>query len=264
MKQLPTVNYKYSILHPILLIQQGLSGRTLKLGKWTNRDGLQYRVGIKRGYELFPKPLVDRLKTERKKAFDIEQRNAIFALKRYQILQKNANFSSRLDSSSSNKVFSLSVVFSQNKDFETQFEQLKELDKKYSDHGPVFDCVVFHDGQVWRVAIDTSESGDLTTVPLLTDYKKELQFSTFSNQDLLNFSVNIFDNGNTVSIVTSAGTHGTHVAGIVGAYYKDQPELNGYFTSFLAIDVQASPLEFNLSVLKSEIHVWEPWRLVLG
>lgn len=27
--------------------------------------------------------------------------------------------------------------------------------------------------------------------------------------------------------VTNAGSHGTHVAGIVGAFYPDQPELNG-------------------------------------
>jgi tripeptidyl-peptidase-2 len=63
-------------------IFKGLSGRTLKLGKWNNRDGLRYRLGIKRGYELFPKPLVDRLKTERKKLFDVEQRNAVTLLKR--------------------------------------------------------------------------------------------------------------------------------------------------------------------------------------
>ncbi len=106
---------------------------------------------------------------------------------------------------------------------------LKDLDKKYSDHGPVFDIVVFHDKNVWRVAIDTAETGDLTDSILLTDYKKELQYCTFSSQDMLNFSVNIFDNGNTVSIVTSAGTHGTHVAGIVGAYFPNQPELNGFF-----------------------------------
>jgi tripeptidyl-peptidase-2 len=93
--------------------------------------------------------------------------------------------------------------------------------------GPIFDCVLFHDGNVWRVAIDTKEDGDLTNAVLLTDYHIEHQYSTISNQDLLNYSENIFDNGNTLSIVVTAGSHGTHVAGIVGAYYKDQPELNG-------------------------------------
>jgi tripeptidyl-peptidase-2 len=43
----------------------------------------------------------------------------------------------------------------------------------------------------------------------------------------MNFSVKIYHNGHVLSIVTAAGTHGTHVAGIVGAHFPDQPELNG-------------------------------------
>jgi hypothetical protein len=34
--------------------------------------------------------------------------------------------------------------------------------------------------------------------PLLTDYRKELQYHTFSQEDLLNYSVNIYDEGNLV------------------------------------------------------------------
>lgn len=44
--------------------------RTLRLNpEWTNPSG-EWRVGIKRAYELFPKQLVTRVKTERRKEWD--------------------------------------------------------------------------------------------------------------------------------------------------------------------------------------------------
>lgn len=44
--------------------------RTLRLNpKWVNPSG-EWRVGMKRAYELFPKPLVTRVKTERRKDWD--------------------------------------------------------------------------------------------------------------------------------------------------------------------------------------------------
>lgn len=44
--------------------------RTLRLNPaWTNPSG-EWRVGIKRAYELFPKQLVTRVKAERRKEWD--------------------------------------------------------------------------------------------------------------------------------------------------------------------------------------------------
>jgi hypothetical protein len=53
-----------------------LSGRKLKLGQWDNPTGT-YRVGIKAAYDFFPQDLVERLKGERKSAFDKKHRIAV-------------------------------------------------------------------------------------------------------------------------------------------------------------------------------------------
>lgn len=100
--------------------------------------------------------------------------------------------------------------------------------KDYKDPGYFIDCIVFHDGTNWRAAIDVEGTGNLTDFKPMTNYKTELQYSKFCNDSLLSYSVNIFDHGETLSIVAlGAGSHGTHVAAITAAYLPEQPELNG-------------------------------------
>lgn len=100
-----------------------------------------------------------------------------------------------------------------------------------NDVSPIFDIVMFqvteNDGnQRWKVAVDTTELGDLQKVDLLGEYRFGFEFSRFGDE-LLTFSINVYDQGNIVSIVTNAGSHGTHVAGICAANFPDKPELNG-------------------------------------
>lgn len=190
---------------------EGLTGRTLKLGNdWKNPRG-EYRLGIKAGFELYPAELVSRLKKERRKRFvQAQQKIAVGLQRKIDGLKgaKGAKAKHRLA------------------ELKAQQEQLK-AHAKHEDPGPVFDCVVYHDGKHWRAVIDTDEDGDLTDEKRLTNYRVEQQYATFPEDSALNFSVNIYENGKRLSIVANSGAHGTHVAGIVAANYPEQPELNG-------------------------------------
>ncbi|KAI8884711.1 hypothetical protein K501DRAFT_247452 [Backusella circina FSU 941] len=193
-------------------VVEGLSGRKLTLGNWNCPSG-EYRVGLKRAYELFPSDLKSRIKAERRSNF----------VKKHAQLLTEAQ--SRL--AEYNKKEKSLQEDHEKADLEARVEELKEMDKKYEDPGVILDCVVFHDGKDWRAVVDVNEDGDLSEQPCLTDYRKELKYHTFGKADLLNFSVNIYDNGNILSIVTLAGSHGTHVAGITAANFPDEPALNG-------------------------------------
>ncbi len=112
-------------------------------------------------------------------------------------------------------------------DLTTQLELLKDLENKMKDVGPVYDCLVWNDGEKWVACIDTSEKGDLEACKVLSNYRDKQEYGTFSYIDMLNYSLRIIPEEKTLQIVTDSGSHGTHVASIATAYNPDKPELNG-------------------------------------
>ncbi len=183
----------------------GLSGRTLKLNPaWSNPTGV-FRVGLKPMYDLFPGPLVSRLKTARANAHNKAQAAVEADLLRDIAAATDADAKADLES------------------------RLKSLKALYSapDVGPVVDCVSFHDGTYWRACIDTTGSGDLTSCEAMAAYKHEFGYACFSQETQLNYSFNFYEDGDVLSIVVAAGSHGTHVAGIVGAYFPGDVARSG-------------------------------------
>ena len=112
-------------------------------------------------------------------------------------------------------------------ELKARLEHLEALAEGYDDPGPMFDCIVFHDGTSWRAAVDTNEDGAFGDEKVMTNFRSERQYATFGQDDLLNFALNIYQDGNLLSIVVDSGNHGTHVAGTVAAHFPGQPELDG-------------------------------------
>lgn len=193
----------------------GLTGRTLKLDpEWKNPKG-EFRLGMKVGYELYPDELVPVVKKEREEDFRKDQ-----AAHKAELQRKLADWNEKHPKPDDKQK-------AKKKELEAQIALIDELLKSYSDPGPIYDCVVFHDGEHYRAVVDTDEDGDLADEKVLTNYRVAQEWSTFADPANLNFAANIYEDGETLSLVADTGAHGTHVAGITAAYFPDQPEWNG-------------------------------------
>lgn len=187
----------------------GLSGRTLKLDPTWKLSDSEVRIGMKAGYELYPHELVGRVKEHRRKKFMQKQRQLENDLRNQ--IENFDKEKSKVDKA----------------ELEKRLEALIAAGKSYTDPGPLYDCIVFHDGKHFRAAVDTDEDGDFADEKTMTNYRLAREYAQFDEVSLLNFGVNIYEGGKVLSIVADAHPHGTHVAGIVAGYYPDQPEWNG-------------------------------------
>ncbi|KAJ1977785.1 hypothetical protein H4R35_002155 [Dimargaris xerosporica] len=196
----------------------GISGRTLLIpDTWTNPSG-EYRLGLKAAFDLFPDDLASRVAKKRRTKSLKEPSRLLCEAESALATWKAANPNPDKLSEDETKVGT---------DLERRVSLLqRELDA-YRDRGVIMDCVVFHDGTEWRAVLDTKESGDLRDAPVLRDYKNEPKYYTLGTDDQLSYTVKFYDEGKTLSIVTVAGYHGTHVAGIIAAHHPEEPDLNG-------------------------------------
>ncbi|CAL1545565.1 unnamed protein product, partial [Lymnaea stagnalis] len=195
----------------------GLTGRTLNIPKsWNVPDG-KFHIGVKVAYDLYPKPLKERVTTEKRdKLWSPQQRAALTsALRELEKFDKAHPSCTSLEDKT------------QREDLQARVDILNSLDKKYTELGAVYDCIVFNDGERWRACIDTSETGDLQACKVLANYREFHEYGQFSQPDMLTYSVNIYEDGNVLEIVTNAGAHGTHVACIAAGNFPENPDMNG-------------------------------------
>ncbi|MCO5584159.1 hypothetical protein L7F22_038082 [Adiantum nelumboides] len=199
-------------------VLKGASGAVLQVSSaWTNPSG-EWHVGYKLAYELFTETLVSRLKHDRKKTWEKQHAEALTTVLR-RILEFDGKYTKPTDP----------LLKKEREDLQNQLELLQKMNDTYDDKGPVIDAVVWNDGNVWRVALDTQEldnasgSGKLADFTPMTNYRLERKYGIFSSIDACSFVTNVYDNGNILSIVTDCSPHGTHVAGITAAYHAEEP-----------------------------------------
>ncbi|KAI4351727.1 hypothetical protein L6164_006053 [Bauhinia variegata] len=200
----------------------GASGASLVINtSWKNPSG-EWHVGYKFVYELFTETLTSRLKKERKKKWDEKNQEEIAkAVKElHDFDQKHI----KVEDAKLKRV---------REDIQNRLDILRRQSESYDDKGPVIDAVVWHDGEVWRVALDTQsleedpDCGKLANFVPLTNYRTERKYGVFSKLDACTFVVNVYNDGNVLSIVTDCSPHATHVAGIATAFHPKEPLLNG-------------------------------------
>jgi len=174
-----------------------------------NKKTVKVRIGMKRAYELFPRPCTSRVKDERTKQFRLTVESEYAA----NVRTKLAEIRSRISSDDKPTPEQSKEL----KEYEARLEALN--DKKWTDDdaGPVFDCVCFWDGQDYRAVVDVEETGDLVGRKPMTSYHKERQYETFGVVDQLNYAVNFYHDCTVLSIVCDSSPHGTHVAAIAAA-----------------------------------------------
>ncbi|XP_044257538.1 tripeptidyl-peptidase 2 isoform X2 [Tribolium madens] len=230
-----------------------LSGKNLKIPSTWNNPTNCYRVGLKHAYDLYPERLEERMTSEYKeKKWDEHHRKAVAEANR-----QLAEFEAKHTSSNLSDADKLIKD-----DLETKLEILTNYEKKFHDAGPVYDCILFHDGEQWQCCVDTSDDGDLEKCPLLGEYSLTHDYTALTPEDNLNFSMNVHDNGDTLELVGLCSSHGTHVASIAAAYFPDNPEQCGVapgaqIVSFTIGDGRLGSMETGTALVRAIIKLME-------
>lgn len=214
----------------------GITGRTLRLtnemralaarGAVPAADGGdaphpaagEWRLGVASAARLFPGGLASRISAERRVAWEAAHRDKLSDIRR----RKAAHAAVAPPTGGGAAAKAYKVLKEELVAAEALLVQANAPSS-----AAVYDVVAFWDGTRWRVVVDTSEAGDLSSCPVLEDYRVAQRYGSFGDRERVHFGVNVYDDGAVVSVVVESGYHGTHVAGIVAGNYPDAPERNG-------------------------------------
>ena len=219
---------------------EGLSGRALRLGAWA--DGVDsFQLGAVRLYALLPTSVLARVRRERRSAFAARHAAAVSAV------QQRLDALAGAGSGGGGGAPKGAARKARRDDLKAQQGELTAMLKGYEDAGPLMDALLFRvpagreGAGSWRAVLDVDAAGDLRTAEPFAPFAEARQRGELGFGSALSYCVQITpshsgdsgggdgggDGGASLCIVTDAGSHGTHVAGIVGAHFPEAPERNG-------------------------------------
>lgn len=243
-----------TVVKPVNGEIKGLSGRTLKIpNDWKNPSG-EYRIGIRNCYDLLNKCVKERIQKRRKEKLWENPHKIIYAK-----CSRNAQDYNK--ENESKKILSREEKLKK-EELESQVEALDLLDQKYNDPGPVYDFVLFHDGKCWRATLDLSEKGELSS-PLLPEFRLcPYAYASLLDEYPINYSYNVYDEGNVLEFVSCSSSHGTHVAAIAAANFPDDPSKNGIapgaqIISLSIDDNRLGFMETGTAISRAMIHIMQ-------
>ena len=217
------------------VVIKGKSGRDLTLGPWAPKAGSEVRLGSIRLFEFIPRSVRNRLLRERKAVFVTEHRQLIA-----QTQQTLDDLQSKINNcpaptgddeeEKQKKADEKKQLILERKDMETLLGQYQGMMDSYEDAGPFMDVVLFqdeNDDNEYKAVIDLKADGNLTKSVPFSAFARKRQMGEFGFGSAVTFCIQIYDEGKTLSIVTDAGSHGTHVAGIAAANFGQNHIKNG-------------------------------------
>jgi tripeptidyl-peptidase-2 len=195
---------------------EALSGRKLHLPADIVNPSGEFRLGLKRAADIMPPSVLRRLRAHEAAVLlaEISEEQAAIAL--------NTSTDSEPEKAPADMTRAEQDAAAR--------ESLRiQLLDSVEQHLPEihYDCVLWNDGEAFQVLIDTDRDGDLSDETQLRPYGIAGEYAIFDPVTNLTFGIQVYAEGDVLSIVTVNGTHGTHVAAIAAAHDPDNPQRDG-------------------------------------
>jgi tripeptidyl-peptidase-2 len=198
---------------------KGLSGRRLTLPEGLVNPKGEFRLGLKPAAELFPAAVLKRLS-------DLRAGERAAAASRSQAARDRGPDAAARRAAQARAPEDRTRA---ERDLLARAEALEALEntKPADETLALHDCLVWHDGEQWRVVVDTDEDGDLRDERVLRPFGVAGEHASFGPVTNTSFGVQVYEGGDLLSIVTVGGNHGTHVAAIAAAHFPGEPARDG-------------------------------------